>query len=150
MQYERRFRVRAPVERVLAFHEDTAGLRALTPMPMTLHSAPGRLEAGEEVTFTVWAGPVPLRWEGRVENFSEDGFDDILLSGPFASWRHHHRFHRIRDNLTEVHDLVQAELPDLLSAAYPVAALMWISLPLLFSYRTWQTRQLLESSWTGW
>lgn len=147
MLYEHRFEVRAPVVRVAAFHASTAGLQAITPLPMTLHSAPGRLRDGDAVTFTLWMGPLPLRWEGRIENVTTAGFDDVALGRPFASWRHRHRFNRITDTLTEVYDRVEAELPELVSAGYPVAALMWVGLPPLFAYRAWRTRRLLESGW---
>ena len=142
MQFEHRFTVRAPQAQVAAFHTRADGLRAITPTPMTIHSAPDPLTSGDEIHFTMWV-PFPLRWHGRVENVSDAGFDDLQVNGPFKRWQHRHNFLKIDDTMTEVYDVVQAELP-----RHPlklvVAAGMWLSLPLLFAYRGWRTRKLVE------
>lgn len=145
MRFKRRFRVQASCADVAHFHQSAASLRAITPAPMQVHAAPDPLKDGDEIIFTVWLGPIPVRWHGRIEGTSAEGFTDTQISGPFGSWHHRHNFIAISDGVTEVYDVVQAEMPRLPSIRYIPAALMWISLPLLFAFRAWRTRRLLEA-----
>lgn len=149
MRFEHRFRVKAGQEAVAAFHQSAGSLRSITPLPMKVHHAPAQLGEGAEIVFTVWMGPLPVRWHGRVENASAEGFDDIQLAGPFRSWRHRHNFQRLDANTTEVYDAVQAEL-----RPHPVWGLvglmMWLGLPALFAYRGWRTRRLVEGKGKRW
>ncbi len=144
MKYEHRFRVDAPQAEVAAFHLTPHGLKAITPTPMRIQAAPEELISGSEIRFTLWAGPLPVRWHARVEDVSQQGFTDVQLAGPFKSWQHRHNFVRVGASVTEVYDVVQADLPGL-SPAWIVAAGMWISLPLLFAYRAWRTRRALAT-----
>ena len=111
---------------------------------MRIHAAPEELISGSDIRFTPWAGPLPVRWHARVEDVSQQGFTDVQLAGPFKSWQHRHNFVRVGALVTEVYDVVQADLPGL-SPAWIVAAGMWISLPLLFAYRAWRTRRALAT-----
>lgn len=151
LRFHRRFTVRAPLDRVVDFHRRPASLRAITPplLPMRfLGEVPELLSPGDELAFRLWAGPLPLAWRSRIEELegAEDGdrgFRDRLLEGPFAHWLHRHRFRAAGDGLTEVSDDVEARL-----ASHPmwwlVGAKMWLGLPLMFAYRRWKTRRLLE------
>ncbi len=146
MQYRHTFQVRAPLARVVDFHGASSSLKAITPplIPMQLHRAPATLGDGDEMAFTMWLGPLPVRWEARVEDVSAAGFLDRQLRGPFASWAHRHRFVTVGEAATEVLDEVEARLkPHLFWGA--VGLVMWIGLPLLFAYRASKTRQLLEA-----
>lgn len=145
MQYRHTFQVRAPLARVADFHRAASSLKAITPpvIPMQLHHAPAAMGSGDEVAFTMWMGPLPVRWEARVEDVSPTGFLDRQLRGPFASWTHRHRFVAVDEATTEVMDEVEAQLrPHLLWGAVSLA--MWVGLPLLFAYRARKTRRLLE------
>ena len=62
--------------------------------------APDHLADGNEMAFTLWLGPLPVRWNARVENFSPTGFDDIQTGGPFETWKHAHRFEALAKNNT--------------------------------------------------
>jgi len=145
MKYEHRFRVRAPLAAVAEFHSRSASMPAITPPPMIVrvHAAPPRLGEGDEMDFTLWAGPLPLRWLAKIENVSPGGFTDRQLRGPFAAWTHRHSFVRIAERETEVVDEVQAEVKRHPFWG-PVGLLMWAGMPLLFAFRGWRTRQLLE------
>ena len=146
MTYRHRFRVSAPLDRVLAFHRRAESLRAVTPplAPMTfLEPLPPELGEGDEMVFRMWAGPIPVRWRARIERMGSDGFDDVQLEGPFARWRHRHRFEAAGPGATWVIDEIEASLatrPD----RWLIGLGMWSSLPLLFGYRGWKTRRLLE------
>jgi ligand-binding SRPBCC domain-containing protein len=146
MKYRHTFEVQAPLAEVVDFHTSAASLKAITPplIPMQLHHAPQQMGDGDEMAFTMWLGPLPARWEARVEDVSPAGFLDRQLRGPFASWSHRHRFLALDEGWTEVVDEVEARLkPHLLWGAVGLA--MWIGLPLLFAYRAWKTRRLLEA-----
>jgi ligand-binding SRPBCC domain-containing protein len=136
MRYRHTFRVRASL---------AASLKAITPplIPMQLHHAPQRMGDGDEMGFTMWMGPLPVHWEARVEDVSPTGFLDRQVRGPFEAWAHRHAFVQIAKDTTEVLDEVEASLkPHVLWGAVGLA--MWLGLPLLFAYRGWKTRRLLE------
>jgi ligand-binding SRPBCC domain-containing protein len=144
MRFEHRFRVRASQEQVAAFHATPRSLKAITLTPMTIHRAPDVFTDGDEIEFTLWLGPVPVRWHGAVEDISVEGFTDTQVAGPFRSWRHRHTFVRVSSAETEVHDVVEAHLrPHIVWG--PAALLIWIGLPALFAFRGWRTRRRLEA-----
>jgi ligand-binding SRPBCC domain-containing protein len=146
VKFRHRFRVQASLATVADFHARSASMAAITPPPLIvrIHRAPATLGSGDEMAFTLWAGPLPLRWVARIEDVSPGGFTDRQVRGPFAAWQHRHRFERISEAETAVVDEVTAELK-----RHPfwwiVGALMWLGLPLLFAYRGWRTRRLLAA-----
>ncbi len=144
MRYTHRFRVKAPLAAVADFHSRSASMAAITPPPMIVrvHRALDRLGEGDEMDFTLWVGPVPLRWVAKIEEVSPEGFTDRQLAGPFGHWKHRHRFVHVSDQITEVVDEVQAEIKRHPFWG-PVGLLMWAGMPLLFAYRGWRTRRLL-------
>jgi ligand-binding SRPBCC domain-containing protein len=118
---------------------------AITPPPVVaqIHQAPTHLQEGDEMDFTLWLGPLPIRWLARIEDVGQHGFVDRQLRGPFQQWRHHHRFVPIDPTTTEVIDEIEAKLQK-----HPwwglVGLGMWLNLPILFAYRGWKTKRLLE------
>lgn len=145
MKYRHTFRVRAPVTEVARFHTSASSLKAITPplIPMQLHAAPGQMSDGDEMDFTMWMGPLPVRWQARVEDISPTGFVDQQVRGPFESWVHRHSFIAVDGVTTQVVDEVEARLRP--HALWGLAGLaMWLGLPLLFAYRGWRTRRMLE------
>lgn len=145
MKYQHRFRVRAALDDVAAFHSQSASMGAITPPPavVRVHSAPPVLGEGDEMDFTIWLGPVPVRWLARIENVTGSGFVDRQLNGPFRSWEHTHTFVPLDDGTTEVRDEIEVALGDGLWNRL-VSFGMWLTLPVLFAYRGWKTRRLLE------
>lgn len=145
MRYEHRFRARAPLADVVEFHRRASSLPAITPPPLAarLESSPEVLDAGDEMSFTVGLGPFRIRWVARIEESTASGFVDSQISGPFASWEHRHSFTEIDAATTEVVDRIESKLK-----AHPIYGpagfAMWLGLPLLFAYRGWKTRRLLE------
>jgi ligand-binding SRPBCC domain-containing protein len=147
MKYRHSFRVRAPLPDAAGFHTSAASLKAITPplIPMQLHHAPAEMGDGDEMAFTMWMGPLPVRWEARVEDVSPAGFLDRQVRGPFEAWVHRHTFVQLAAGGTEVLDEVEASLkPHPLWGLVGLA--MWLGLPLLFVYRGWKTRRLLEEA----
>jgi ligand-binding SRPBCC domain-containing protein len=145
MKHRHTFRVRAPLAGVVGFHTSASSLKAITPplIPMQLHHAPDQMGDGDEMGFTMWMGPLPVRWEARVEDVSPTGFLDRQVTGPFEAWAHRHTFVQLAEGGTEVVDEVEASLkPHALWGLVGLA--MWLGLPLLFAYRGSKTRRLLE------
>jgi ligand-binding SRPBCC domain-containing protein len=130
MNYRHSFEVRAPQDAVAAFHQDPRSMGAITPPPVIvrLHSAPPQLDEGAQMDFTLWVGPLPIRWLAQIEQVTP-----------------------ISPDRTLVIDHVEAELSR--HWFWRLAGLgMWLSLPLLFAYRGWQTRRLaadLENRLSG-
>jgi len=145
--YRHRFSVRATLAQVAEFHAQSRSIGAITPPPVIvqIHRAPPHLSEGDEMEFTLWLGPLPLRWLARIEDVSPSGFVDRQLRGPFAEWRHHHSYTPLPDGWTEVLDEITAA-----PQGHPlwglVGRLMWLNLPILFAYRGWKTRRLLEKA----
>ena len=145
MKYKHRFKVKAPLAEVAEFHSQSASMGDITPPPavVKVHQAPARLDDGDEMDFTVWLGPLPVRWKARIEDVSATGFVDRQLQGPFRCWTHRHSFQPIDEETTEVVDEIEFKL-----AKHPVRGIMGLgmslSLPFLFAYRGWKTRRLLN------
>ncbi len=149
MQFTHRFEVDQDPARVAAFHTSPDSMAAITPPPIVtrMHRAPDRLHEGAEMDFTLWLGPLPLRWSARIEDVGPERFTDVQQRGPFDSWVHRHAFEPLGDGRTAVVDRIEARL-----RRHPVwgaiGVAMWLGLPLLFRYRAWRTRRLLESGRT--
>jgi ligand-binding SRPBCC domain-containing protein len=139
------FQVKAPLSRVAAFHQQPGSMAAITPPPIRveLHRTPDTLSGDGEMSFTLWFGPLPIHWTASIEEVSDAGFTDRQVSGPFAEWVHRHTFVRVDEDTTEVIDQITLRLK-----AHPVWGPVGLgfllSLPLLFAYRGWKTRRLLE------
>lgn len=145
MEHNSQFNVNAPIDAVLEFHRSARSLRAITPplIPMTALQAPDPLAEGTEMAFTLWLGPIPVRWTARIESSTPTGFIDRQLSGPFASWTHEHSFTALDSRSTLVEDHVRYELKSN-PFWWLVGGLMALGLPLLFRFRAFKTRQILE------
>lgn len=143
--YHHRFRVRAPLTEVAAFHRRAASMGAITPPPVIvrMHKAPDELDSGDDIRFTLWFGPLPIHWQAGIEDVTPNGFIDRQISGPFATWVHRHTFISVGENVTDVYDSIalhpKSSGPDRL-----VSQIMALSLPALFAFRGWKTRRLLE------
>ncbi len=147
LHYEHRFTVAAPQAEVAAFHASANGLKGITPpvVIMRFHEPPpDPLSEGDHLRFTLWLGPIPVRWDSVISEMSDAGFTDTIGAfGPFAHWHHRHNFIAIDDHTTEVYDVIEAKLH-----ANPLLALVgllaWFGNPVQFPYRGWRTRALLE------
>lgn len=147
MMYRHTFRVRAPLAHVAEFHSHSASMPAITPPPIIIRvaRAPVVLADGDEMEFTMWLGPLPVRWLARIEGVSASGFTDRQVRGPFSVWVHQHKFIAVDDQTTEVLDEVTICLrPEPLW--WTIGMGMRMGLPVLFAFRAWKTKQLLSSS----
>ena len=145
MLYRHSFTVQAPLSKVASFHAHSRSMGAITPPPVIvrIHSSPGALSEGDEMAFTLWLLFLPIHWVARIQEVSPAGFTDVQVRGPFAAWRHKHSYVQRDDQFTEVQDEVEAALsPN--PVKWLIGAGMWLSMPVLFAFRGWKTKKLLQ------
>jgi ligand-binding SRPBCC domain-containing protein len=143
--FDYRFIVDAPVEAVRDFHRDTSALKRLTPPPtiVQLHALEPLAE-GSVSEFTLWVGPLPLRWKAVHRDVSERGFTDVQASGPAAKWEHTHSFVPLPDGRTEVREHIEYEHKPGFRGLVTRTLFSWPSLWFMFGYRRWATRRALQ------
>ena len=144
-RFNNKFQVRAPIQRVAEFHNSTMALNLLTPPPMFVrfnHIEP--LGEGSRSDFTLWFGPIPIHWIAVHSDVHPiNGFTDTQITGPFQTWVHRHSFKPLADDLTEIIDEIEGQPSDHFFWGL-VSRFMWLTLPILFSYRARQTRMAVE------
>ena len=139
--FDFQFTVNAPRALVAAFHHDTRILKKLSPPPMfvQIHSFEP-LADRSLADFTLWFGPIPLRWRARHSNVSESGFTDTQEEGPMAYWQHRHQFESVGPTHTIVREHIQYEHPAGLKGLFTRMLFNPAGLYLLFTYRKLRTR----------
>ncbi len=139
--FEFKFNVAAPVTAVSNFHHDTRILKKLSPPPIfvQIHRFEP-LGEGSEAEFTLWFGPLPLRWLAVHSNVSKNGFTDTQQSGPLKSWQHTHRFTAVSPQTTLVHEHIQYSHKPGLSGLLTRLLFNKAGLYGLFTARKWLTR----------
>jgi ligand-binding SRPBCC domain-containing protein len=131
---------------VSSFHADTSVLKRLTPPPIfaQIHEYEPLAE-GSRSQFTLWFGPLPIRWLAIHADVGPRGFTDIQQRGPWRRWRHTHQFLPIGDGRTRIQDHIEFEhhpgLRGLLTRLLFPRPLLW----LLFTYRRLVIKHGLES-----
>ena len=138
------FTVDAPLAAVRDFHRDTSALKRLTPPPtiVQLHSIEPLAE-GSVSEFTLWVGPLPLRWKAVHRNVSERGFTDVQASGPAAKWEHTHSFVPLTEGRTEIREHIEYEHKRGFWGLVTRVLFSRVSLWFMFGYRRWVTRRAL-------
>lgn len=146
MNFRHAFEVEASLETVGQFHRQSASMGRITPPPVVvqIHAAQPLLDEGAQMDFTLWLGPLPIRWLAQIEQVTANGFVDRQARGPFARWIHTHRFEAVAAKRTRVVDEIELELSR--HWGWRLVGLgMWLSLPLLFAFRAWKTRRALSA-----
>lgn len=138
-RFQHRFVVNVPLAMVTEFHHDSRALRVLTPPPIWVQfHLVEPLTEGSVADFTIWFGPLPVRWTAVHSQVTPHGFTDTQKRGPFTKWVHRHTFRELGNGRTEIIDEIEAEPGNLISR------FMWLTLPILFAYRGWRTRRALR------
>ena len=147
--FERSCVVRAPIDEVFSFHLDTRNAARISPRTLPVLDVRGSfpLAQGDEVELVVRLWPTPLRqtWRVRAERVVEPTLVlDRMLSGPFPSWLHEHRFEDLGDGTTRLTDHVEYRLP--LGVLGVVADRLFVHAQLgrTFGFRQRRTQELLE------
>ncbi len=144
-QYTHQTYLKASIDHVAKFHHDPQAIKFLTPPPVfvQIHRAEPLAE-NSKAEFTFWLGPIPVRWKAlhtRVDLMH--GFTDTQVVGPFQFWAHRHAFTELGAHSTLVIDEIQAEYGTNLWSGL-ISRIMWLNLPILFGYRGWVMKRLLE------
>lgn len=134
--------VEGTVDAVEAFHSDPGNFRKLTPLPVQIHRYESSGPEGV-IDFTVWFGPLPVRWEARLERFP-GGFVDRQGRGPMESWEHTHRFTSVSPAVTLIEDSIEYTYQEGWRGWVSRLAFSPPALRVLFAYRVWRTRRALK------
>lgn len=143
--FDYHFSVNAPLHAVGAFHSDTSALKKLTPPPtiVQLHSIEPLAE-GSVSRFTLWFGPVPLRWTAVHRDVSENGFTDVQTAGPAAKWEHTHTFTPLEPGVTQIDEHIEYEHKSGWQGVLTRVLFARPNLRLMFTYRKFSTRRNLH------
>ncbi len=144
--FSNKFVVDAPLESVRAFHSDPGSMAEITPPGIRVQTErmPDAIADDEWMQFVLHIGPMRAPWKARFEAVGASGFTDRLLSGPFREWVHRHSFEQLTPTSTAVVDEIQAVFGSGAVNGF-VSRAMWYGLPILFAFRAWKTRQILET-----
>jgi ligand-binding SRPBCC domain-containing protein len=149
MRFMRESLIRAPAERVFAFHQLPDALHRLTPLwEKTQLIAPSRsLEIGERTTVRLRLfGLVPVLCVSEHTRFDPPRmFEDRMLRGPFRRWIHRHLVIPA-DSGTILRDEVDYDLPLWPLGNLFAPVLVEPRLKRLFEYRHEVTRAWCESA----
>ena len=143
--FDYKFTVRASLQAVRDFHHDTSALKRLTPPPtiVQLHNVEPLAE-GSISTFTLWVGPLPLRWEAIHRGVSDKGFTDVQSKGPAKKWVHTHTFTPITADNTEIREHIEYEHDNGFWGVVTRVLFARPNLYLMFAYRKYATRWSLR------
>lgn len=112
-RFEAKDVVHAPLERVFAFFSAAQNLERITPP--SLHFAmldnPERIVRGSVIAYRLRVHGASIRWKTLISRWEPpNGFVDVQLHGPYASWRHEHTFTQTADGVV-IGDAVEYVLP---------------------------------------
>ncbi len=139
------FEVQAPLNAVREFHHDTSALKRLTPPPtiVQLHEVQPLAE-GSVSRFTLWVGPLPLKWKAVHRDVSDTGFTDIQAEGPARKWEHTHTFTAIDEQRTRIDEHIEFEHGSGFWGAVTRFLFARPNLLVMFGYRKRVTRRALH------
>lgn len=120
------------------FHMDFSNVRIVTPpfIKTRFVSVPEEMKAGSRITVEVAQLGRWMPWDIIVERVEEDA---LLIDvqdgrGPFAAWRHEHRF-EVRDSRTFLVDRISYTLPfGMFGTITDILIMQWVQ-QLVFRYR---------------
>lgn len=125
-------------EEAFQWHErDGAFLRMLPPwMPTELIAKKGTIRNGDSITVKTKIGLIPIVFQALHQNFLlNTQFEDIQLKGPFAFYKHLHKFEKIDDKKCKLTDHIHYSLPVGIVANFIGQAFVEDKLNKLFTYR---------------
>jgi uncharacterized protein (TIGR01777 family) len=133
----------APAEAVLRWHRNPGAFERLTPpwANAQVVGSSGSANPGDWKLLSVGRGPFSFEWKlVHREGIDSSGFVDVQERGPFATWRHEHRFVPDGPDRSVLEDRLSFSLP--LAPAGPLVAggAVERQLDRLFQYRHTRTR----------
>lgn len=141
------FDVAAPLQAVADFHASTNALKLLNPpgMIVQLHRV-DPMDEGSISEFTLWFGPIPIRWKAIHNDVSINGFTDRMVKGPAKTWVHNHRYEPISPSNTRVFEHIDYEHKSGLMGMFTRVLFSPLSLKILFAYRAWATKRAVQKT----
>jgi ligand-binding SRPBCC domain-containing protein len=100
---------------------------------------------GSVSEFTLWMGPLPVRWRAVHSQVDNHGFTDTQERGLMAHWQHTHRFESLDDQTTQVREHIEYQHHRGWRGALSRLLFGSPALRALFIYRRWATRQALRN-----
>jgi ligand-binding SRPBCC domain-containing protein len=146
---ERQQYLRVPMEEVFAFFSEIRNLEWLTPPWLGFQivtSEKVEMKAGAQIDFVIRLAGLPVRWRTRITEWKPGvRFIDEQERGPYALWRHEHRFEPV-DGGVLMTDRVCYRLPlGLLGRALHGLLVRW-SVTAIFEYRFDRIREFFDGS----
>jgi len=142
--------IEAPLQQVWEFHNNVESLFVLTPPDKhaKLEGAAEPMRVGVVYHIKVRQfGIIPIQMHSKITDYTPPtGFDDIQVKGPFAAWKHQHRFTALSDTRTRLTDTVTYSVPFGFLGRIADALFVRRDLDKMFAYRHKVTRQMLEKS----
>lgn len=140
-QFNFQFTVNAPVTAVRHFHQDTRILKKLSPPPIfaQIHTFEPLAE-GSRAEFTLWFGPLPVRWTAVHHHVGANGFTDQQVHGPLKHWEHTHRFTAVNAHTTLVREHIEYDHFSGRRGLFSRILFNKPGLTMLFTARKWLTR----------
>lgn len=140
--------IQARVEDVFAFHELPDAIERLTPAAQDIRviEKSGGIRAGSFAKFSLPVlGPWRIIWHAVHTAYERDHlFVDEQQSGPFAYWRHEHRF-RSQGSGSILEDAIEFRLPGGWIVNFFGEPFVRMQLVKLFKYRHKVTKEACES-----
>ncbi|MDM8540186.1 TIGR01777 family oxidoreductase [Desulfococcaceae bacterium HSG9] len=106
-------RINASAEDVFQWHARPGALERLAPPydPIWVVDRRGGIRKGATATLKIKAGPLHLKWIAEHTDYEENRlFRDCQKKGPFAFWRHSHRFEPDTDESCFMEDQIEYAL----------------------------------------
>lgn len=143
------FRVDASVSEVWDLHRNPAVLKRISPPGLVVRLPDPAPEPQNGVRFTLTLHPLGIPWGIAWESIFSDvdppyRFVDTQGRGPFAQWRHEHRFESLADGGTRILETVEWVAP--LGWIGRIADVLFLKpmLTFTFAYRRMQLTRLLK------
>lgn len=134
--------IKTTLDDMMQFHSAPDAFSKLLPPPMIMqvHRDDRTSIQDGEIEFTLWFGPIPIRWIARHEEGPTDcSFADRMIRGPMAYWRHEHIFTQV-DGGVELTDRITLAHKSGLQGIFSRLMFDGIPLRILFFYRHLRTR----------
>jgi ligand-binding SRPBCC domain-containing protein len=147
--FVRRSRIEVPAAEVYAWHAMPDALERLTPPGehVKIIEKTGGIEGGARIVIQFGRWPFRRLWVAEHQDYEEGRyFSDLQVSGPFAYWKHTHKFEPDGPSACFLEDYVEYALP-LGTLGRGIAG--WYvrrKLAKLFEYRHNTTRQSILKS----
>ena len=113
-QFSYRSRIEAPSQVVFDWHKMPGAFERLNPPwnPARILERSGGIANGDRTILEIRLGPLRKKWIAEHRNYIEgQQFQDVQLSGPFASWEHTHLVEPDGENACFLEDRIKYQMP---------------------------------------